>query len=178
MAGIKKIFVEHRLLFIGLIVVLFLVYSGKLSMRYLENKINPAKAELEKLNAEKINLVKEIDLIKGKESLLKEQEKKLTEYFILKSRVGNISNSSRFFKDITNFKKMVFNSLKPTKKEQISQYLKMEITLNITGSYEDLEKYIKYLDELPYIISVKKLDFSKTNGKNINITMVIDTVGI
>ncbi len=177
MTEIKKIIKDHRIMVIVLTLAIVFYYAGQFALKPVTKKIISAKDELARLNTEKSNLIKEVEMIKGKEEELKEKEKRLTEYFILKSKIGNISNHSKFFKDITNFDKVSFISLKPTKKEKISHYIKMELTLNISGSYQDLDNYIKYLDGLPYIISVKKLDFSKTSGKNINISMVIETVG-
>ncbi|MCX7990692.1 MAG: type 4a pilus biogenesis protein PilO [Proteobacteria bacterium] len=169
---------EHKILLIGFAISVFLIYVGKIVINPIYNKIASTKSEIEKLNIEKSNILKEVELIRGKESEIKEKEKQLTEYFLLKSKLANLSNPSKFFKDITDFKKVRFISIKPAKREKVSHYLRMELTLSISGSYEDIYNYLKYLDSLPYIISIKKLDFSKGEQKSYNnVTLLLEIVG-
>lgn len=169
---------EHKVLLVGLIISLLLIYVGKLIIKPINIKLVNGKAEIEKLNIEKNNLLKEVEQIKAKENEIKEKERRLNEYFLLKSKLADLSNPAMFFKDITDFNKVKFKSIKPIKKEKISHYIKMEINLSVSGSYEDIYNYLKYLDNLPYIISIKKLDFSKGEEKNYNnINLVIETVG-
>ncbi len=168
---------EHKILLVGLFLGLILFFGGKAFMKPITTKIDSSKAELDKLTTEKNNLFKEVDLLKSKEEEARQKEQRLIDYFMLKSKLANLTNPSKFFKDITDFKKIRFNNIRPIKKEKISHYIKMELNLNISGSYEDVYDYLKYLDNLPYIISIKKLDFSKGDSKNNNINMVIETVG-
>lgn len=178
MKRIDLIIKEHKILFIGLSISFLLIYAGKMVIKPINSKITNAKMEIEKLNIEKINLLKEAEQLKNKESDIKDKERRLNDYFLLKSRLADLSNPSKFFKDITDFKEIKFNSIKPLKKEKISHYIKMEINLSISGTYESIYNYFKYLDSLPYLISIKKLDFSKGEEKKYNnISLIIESIG-
>lgn len=169
---------KHKILLFGLLISFLLIYLGKMAMKPINAKIVNAKSEIEKLNVEKNNLLSELGQIKNKEMDMLEKEKHLNEYFILKSKIADLSNPTKFFKDITDFNRVNINSLKPLKKEKVSNYIKMEINLNIIGSYENIKAYLTYLNDLPYLINIKKLDFSKTQEKNYNnVSLVIEVVG-
>lgn len=169
---------KHKVLLVGLIMSILLIYAGELIIKPLNIRLVNGKSEIEKLNIEKGNLLREVEQIKTKENEIKEKERHLNEYFILKSKLASLSNPSVFYRDITDFNKVKINSIRPIKKEKISHYIKMEINLGISGSYENIYNYFKYLDNLPYIISIKKLDFSKGEEKNYNnINLIIETVG-
>lgn len=175
----KKELTAHKFLFAGIILILMLNFVlTRFLFLPMEKTLVTLQDKSSLLNAEKVRLTKELAFLKNKEASLKDKESRLTEYFILKSKLVDFNAPSSFLKNIVSFSGVNVESLKPSKKEQIGNFKKWQINLFFTGRYHDINDYFEYLDKLPYILSVKKVVLEKTSEPGINrANITIEAIG-
>lgn len=179
MIDAKKILSLHKFLFIGCIAFVA-VYPGvdKLLSAPLKSKLTLTKTEIQKLNSDKANLAKEVESLKKKGADLKNKEGQLTDYFLLKSKLVDFRTASDFFKKLVSYNGIKVELLKPGKKEAVSQFVRWHINISAKGSYENIYGYLDYLESLPYVLNVKKLELAKTEVRGMNrINLSIEAVG-
>lgn len=175
----KKDILKHKYLFSGIIIIVLLNF---LLNRYLilpmETKLSSVKSRVLTLTNEKNNLTKEVSTLKSKEAELKEKENRLTEYFILKSKLVEFNITSQFLRNIVSFNGVKIDNLKPGKKEQIGQFKKWQLYITLSGSYGDINNYFSYLDRLPYLLNVKNVSLSKGNTKGeVTANVTLEAIG-
>jgi|GEM_PF-5506820 len=175
----KQDLVAHKVLVLGIVAILLVNFVvKKLLIIPLETKLSAAKGRVESLSKEKNNLEREVAVLKSKEAFLKEKESRLTEYFMLKSKLIDFNMVSKFLKDIVSYGGVKVDTLRPGKKEQVGQFKKWQLNISLTGSFTDINSYFSYLDSLPYLLNVKKVELSKGNTKGmVHANIVLEAVG-
>ena len=176
----KKELTAHKFLLISIILILLLNFVlTRFLFLPMERALVTLKDKSSVLNEEKARLAKDLAFLKIKEANLKDKESRLTEYFILKSKLVDFNVSSQFLKNIVSFSGVNVQSLKPLQKEQVGNFKKWQINLSFTGRYHDINNYFEYLGKLPYILSVKKVTLEKTSTPGINrANITIEAIGI
>ncbi len=175
----KKDILSHKFLFYGIVAIILLTFVTKrFLLTPLELKLAAAKDRVDSLTNEKNGLAKEVALLKNREDALKEKESRLTEYFILKSRLVDFNRSSQFLKNLISYNEIKVDELRPGKKEQVGQFKKWELNVLLSGSYKEINSYFDYLDRQPYLLNVKKVTLSKGDSKGVvNANIILEATG-
>lgn len=175
----KKDIISHKLLFFGIIITVVVHFIAvKFFIVPTEENLKGVKLKLEKLTKEENNLSNELKTLSKAEDLINEKQTRLTEFFLLKSKLIDFTTTPTFLKKIVDYRAIKIESLKPDKKISLGQFQKLPITITMSGSYVEIGNYLKYLDNLPYIISVKKVSLSKSDAKGVvKATLFLEVVG-
>lgn len=175
----KQDILAHKSLVFGIILLLLLNFIVKrFIINPIEAKLVAAKSKVSTLTSEKQNLEKEVAILKDKQALLKEKETRLTEYFMLKSKLVDFSMSTTFLKNLVSYGNIKIESLKPDKKEQVGQFKRWQLNISISGSFSNINGYFNYLDTLPYLLNVKKVDLSKVSANGmLQANVVLEAIG-
>jgi len=160
---------QHKILLIGVGVLVFLlVLLQDLYFIKLDNRIKNLVNQKESLLKEKqqlenvlINFKKEVENTKSQSSTLKN-------IFLLKTRILDYKQNALFLKEITDFNEIVFENITPAKFEKTSALGRWIINVGVRGSYLQIKNYIEYLNKLPYIIHINRLELNKGSNKQAN----------
>lgn len=175
----KQDIIAHKFLVSGLVLLFLLNFvAKKFVINPMYAKLSAAKSRVSTLTSEKQNLEKEVAILKDKESLLEEKETRLTEYFMLKSKLVDFSKSSIFLRNLFNYNGVKIESIKPDKKERVGQFKKWQLKITVSGSFSNINGYFNYLDTLPYLLNVKKVELSKVSANGVvHANIVLEAVG-
>ncbi len=169
MRNFLNVIKQHKVLTfgVGILILLFVLlqqfYFIKLDNR-IKNLVNQKESLLkEKQQLEKVlaNFAKEMDNVKSQSSSLKD-------ILLLKTKILDYKQNAMFLKEITDFNEITFENITPTKFEKTSALGRWIINVGVRGSYLQIKNYIEYLNKLPYIVHINRLELNKGNNKQAN----------
>jgi Tfp pilus assembly protein PilO len=167
MRNFLKVIKQHKILAIGIgVFILLFVLLEKLYLAKLDRSIK-------NLVTQKESLLKEKQELEGVLSSLEKENVKtkssaLKNILLLKTRILDYKQNAMFLKEITDFNEVTFENITPAKFEKTSTIGRWIINVGIRGSYLQIKNYIEYLNKLPYIININRLELNKGNNKQAN----------
>ncbi|MCX7770027.1 MAG: hypothetical protein N2202_02980 [Proteobacteria bacterium] len=161
---------NHRILIYSILLGGFLFFAiNKFYINKIEEKNIKMLTERENLIKQKNELLNLIASLKKENEALEKENITLKDILLFKTKILDMKNKAIFFNHISNFNGILLESIVPGNIDKSSPNLfKWTINISIRGSYREIKNYIDYLNKLPYLIIINRLEMSKNPQKPIN----------
>lgn len=160
----------HKILIYSFIVFCVLFYGiKKFCINKIEIKKNKMIAEKENLLKQKNELLNVVSNLKKENQILDQEKITLKDILVFKTKILDLKNKAVFLNHISNYNEVALESVVPGNIDKNSSNLfKWTINISVKGTYSQIKNYIDYLNKLPYLININRLELSKNSQRSIN----------
>lgn len=174
-----EILKKHKIILYSLVFICALYYGiNRFYIYQREKKINNLIAEKNNLIKQKDDLTKVITSLKKENETLGKGKISLKDILLFKTKILDLKNKAAFLKEISNFDRIILESIVSGNIDKNSSKLfRWTVNISVKGSYSQIKEYVDYLNKLPYLISINRLEMSKqSNRPNINAQITLEVL--
>lgn len=165
---------EHKIIIYSLLIISVLfVGINKIYINKLMTNQKSMLIEKEKLIRQKNDLLNVISNLKKENQILDEGSVTLKDVLIFKTKILDFKNKAVFLEQISNYNEVALESVVPGNMDKSSSHIfKWTINVSVKGTYNQIKNYVDYLNRLPYLININRLELSKHSQKSINTAQI------
>lgn len=165
---------NHKILIYSLFFILILFYVvNRFYIGQLETKKNTMLVEKENLTKQKNELLNAISNLKKENQILDQEKITLKDILIFKTKILDLKNKAIFLNQISNYHEVVLESIVTSDIVKSSPTLsKWTINITVKGTYNQIKNYMDYLNKLPYLINIVRLELNKQSQRQINTAQI------